>query len=116
MNDDNGKFSSWCIVEIFGNQKIAGRVSEHVIAGHGFIRVDVPDTEGQPAFTRLFGPTAIYSMTPVSEDIARAAVDAIRSRPVTVYIGTSRQIEAPADGEDDLEDEEDDRDPFESQD
>jgi hypothetical protein len=42
-------------------------------------------------------------MTPVSEDIARAAVDAIRSRPVTVYIGTSRQIEGPMSEEDELD-------------
>lgn len=32
----------WAIVELFGHARIAGRVTEQVIAGQGFIRADVP--------------------------------------------------------------------------
>ncbi len=66
----NEKFEMHCIVEIFGHAQIAGKVSEQTIAGQGFIRVDVPKTTKRDGFTRFYGPSAIYSMTPVSEEIA----------------------------------------------
>lgn len=100
MTEQN-TFSNYCIVELFGHQKIAGLVTEQVIAGQGFIRVDVPETKRHPAFTRMFGSGAIYSITPVSEEIARAAAESIYIEPVQVYVSPSRQLE---DGDDDDED------------
>ena len=79
-------FDTFAIVELFGHARIAGRVSEQVIAGQGFVRVDVPANAEYPAFTRMFGPGAIYSITPVTEEIANAAAERMRERPVTVYI------------------------------
>jgi hypothetical protein len=70
--DPKNTFDNWCVVEIFGHQQLSGRVTEQVIAGQGFIRVDVPDLPDMPGFTRLFGPGAIYSIIPVTEAIARA--------------------------------------------
>lgn len=99
MTAPNGEsFRAWAIVEIFGHERIAGDVSEQVIAGHGFVRVDVPELDGQPAFTRMYGHAAIYSITPVSEDIARRAAAAMRVRPVNVYLAA---LPAPAGGETD---------------
>ena len=34
---------AWAIVEALGHNLFAGKVSEHVIGGAGFIRVDVPE-------------------------------------------------------------------------
>lgn len=79
-------FDMFAIVELFGHARIAGRVSEQVIAGQGFVRVDVPENEQYPAFTRMYGTGAIYSITPVDESIARAAAAGMRERPVMVYI------------------------------
>lgn len=79
-------FCTWALVEIFGHERIAGEVSEQVIAGEGFIRVDVPALAGTPAFTRLYGGKAIYSITPVSEAVARLAAGTMRARPVTIYL------------------------------
>lgn len=59
---DESKFDVWAVVELFGHQRIAGRVTEQVIAGQGFIRVDVPAIGNQSGFTRLFGSGAIYSI------------------------------------------------------
>jgi len=64
-------FDNFCIVELFGHQKIAGKVTEQVIAGQGFVRVDVPQTKRFPAFTRMFGSGAIYSITPVDEETCK---------------------------------------------
>lgn len=65
-------FECWAVVEIFGHQQLAGRVSEQTIAGQGFVRVDVPDLPDQPGFTRMFGPGAIYSIIPTTQEIATA--------------------------------------------
>lgn len=78
-------FEQWCIVELFGHQQIAGRVSEQAIGGCSFIRVDVPPVGDQPAFTKLYGSGAIYAMTPVTEEIALRAASIMRSHPVEVY-------------------------------
>ena len=93
-------FDSHCIVELFGHQKIAGKVTEQVIAGQGFIRVDVPPTKRHPAFTRLFGSGAIYSITPVTEEIANSAAESIWIEPVTVYVAPSHQLPEREDDDD----------------
>lgn len=99
MADNNG-FDTFALVELFGHQKIAGRVTEQVVAGQGFIRVDVPETTRAGSFTRLFGTSAIYSITPISEDLMKQAAERIYVEPVTVYIPAARQIEAGEEGED----------------
>lgn len=66
-------FDQWCIVELFGHQRIAGRVSEQTIGGCSFVRVDVPGGKDRPAFTRLLGQGAIYSIIIADEVTARAA-------------------------------------------
>ena len=64
---DQEKFDQWAVVELFGHQQIAGRVTEASIGGCSFLRVDVPDQPAipahdyyaerpaLPAYTRYFG-------------------------------------------------------------
>lgn len=86
-------FDSWCIIEIFGHQRLAGRVTEEQIGGQSFIRVDVPAVDGAAAFTKLYGPGAIYSITPTTEELVRAALPRLRPEPVSIYIP---RLAAPA--------------------
>lgn len=79
------KFDQWCIVELFGHQRIAGRVTEQTIGGCAFVRVDVPAVGDVPAYTRLFGNGAIYAINPVTEEVARASANAYRAVPVSPY-------------------------------
>jgi hypothetical protein len=78
-------FDEWAKVELFGHQVIVGRVTEATLAGGSFLRVDVPATNGNPAFTRFFGPSAIYSITPVGEQVARDLLQVYRKEPVSRY-------------------------------
>jgi hypothetical protein len=102
-------FDQWCILELFGRQVIAGRVTEQVIGGCSFIRVDVPESNGNAAFTRFYGQGAIYAMTPVSEEAAKIALRRFQPEPVNVYVPELRQLTASAIGDDDgdLDDEDD---------
>lgn len=83
-------FDEWCLLEIMGHQKFAGRVTEAVIAGQAFVRIDVPERKSGlglvvPGFTKLFGPSSIYSITPVAEDIARAMASQLEASAIHVY-------------------------------
>ena len=95
MNEE--KFERcWAIVELFGHQKIAGEISEETLAGGSFLRVDVPADEGDViAFTRFYGASAIYSITPVSEEAARLACRQIAPKPVTIWIPELQRIATP---------------------
>lgn len=79
------KFDQWAIVEVMGHQRFAGRVSEQAVGGANFVRVDVPAIDGQPEFTKLFGPSSIYCITIVTEEIARTAAASMRIVPVSAY-------------------------------
>lgn len=76
------KFKLWCIVELFGHQKIAGLCTEQNIAGTNMLRVDVPETDKQPAFTRFFGSAAIYAINPVDETTCRHYAQNLQVKPI----------------------------------
>jgi hypothetical protein len=84
MSKENS-FNEWALVELFGHQKIVGKVTEATMAGGAFLRVDVPAFDHQPTFTRFYGPGAIYSISPVTEDIARGLMERYRNEPVSRF-------------------------------
>jgi len=109
MSEHAERFDQWAIVELFGHQRIAGRVTEQAIGGQTFVRVDVPEQERPqigtlPAYTRLFGPGAIYCINPVDEATARAAVGQCFAEPVSAF--QAGKLLAGARGDDDDDDDE----------
>lgn len=85
MSSSEKPFDQWCIVELFGHQRIAGRVTEQTVGGCAFVRVDVPAVGDIPGYTRLLGQGAIYAINPVTEELSRAAAAAYRAVPVSPY-------------------------------
>lgn len=83
--ETKGAFESWALVEIYGHQKYAGKVTEQTIGGCNFVRVDVPETPDAKPFTKLFGQGAIFSITPIEEDVARHLATQYGNPPVHVY-------------------------------
>jgi hypothetical protein len=84
----NGRgLDGWALVELFGRQRIVGRISTQQVGVAALIRVDVPDLtkDGKvvrDGFTRFFGPGAIYSITPVTESAVRALLPMLEGSPV----------------------------------
>lgn len=76
------KLELFAIVELFGHQKIAGKITEQSIGPAVFVRVDVPETKEQPSFTRLLNPSAIYAINPVTEDAMKYMAQNISSKPI----------------------------------
>ena len=78
-------FEAFAIIELFGHSRIAGKVTEETIGGGAFIRVDVPEVNGQKAFTKYFGDKAIYAMTPTDEETARLYAESVNAKPVELW-------------------------------
>ena len=79
------KFDLWCVVELFGHSRIAGRCTEQNVAGTNMLRVDVPDTSNQPGFTRFLSSGAIYAINPVSEGVTRQIAENLQIQPVNIW-------------------------------
>lgn len=79
-------FAAWAVVELMGHRKIIGYASDVAVAGGKLLRVDVPAKGDQPAYSQYYGAGAIYCLSPVSEDIARAMIEGAGStRPWYAY-------------------------------
>jgi len=89
--EDKKPESLWAIVEIFGHQRIAGKLSEHSLGGCQFVRVDVPPIpqgDGKPeipAVTKLYGNGAIYAISFVDEATALLTAASLKVQPVAVW-------------------------------
>lgn len=85
---------SWACVEIFGHRRHYGRIAEVEKFGTKMIRVDVPMGPAAPlialmedvpeAFeTFFYGGASIFSVTPMTEEAARAYAEQARPKPYT---------------------------------
>jgi hypothetical protein len=118
-------FEGWAVVEIFGHQRYAGFVTTEAFGQAVLFRVDVPplterervansceyDSKGQsippgsivkeeavPGYSKLFGPSAIYALTPCTQEAAEKALAAMQTRKLTlVTLAPERAIDAPHD-------------------
>lgn len=95
------KFEQFAIVELFGHQIIAGFVSEQVIGGQGFVRVDVPTVDDQVGFTKFYGASAIYAITPCDSDTMLAAVKGLARKPIEVWKLNLPQLSVGSHGDND---------------
>ena len=80
------KLDGWALVELYGHQRIVGKVTEQTFGTGVLFRVDVPDlikgkTVERKGFTRYFGLGAIYSITPIDEQMVRDLLPTIDGTP-----------------------------------
>jgi hypothetical protein len=74
MNETPNKgFEAWCIVELLGHVRLAGKVTEEEHFGTKLGRVDIPTAEGG-FITQFFSGNSIYRITPTTEEIARGVI------------------------------------------
>jgi hypothetical protein len=92
------KFEAWAIIELMGRTVIAGRMTDQVIGGDSFLRVDIPRHDGS-TYTRLFGKSAIYCINICEESTARAYA-ARTYEPLQPYIALPGAPPATESGED----------------
>lgn len=123
MESGQDGFKSYAVLELMGHRKMAGLVTEVTMFGSTMIRIDVPGDDGLQPVTQYLAPSALYSITPCTEETARGVARSIRAVPIHSYeVRPAKAIEAgrrartydgfdPDDEDDDNErDAEDDRD------
>lgn len=97
-SENPSPFNEWAMVELFGHQRIVGRVTEATLAGGAFLRVDVPPFDKAPAFTRFYSPGSIFSISPITEAVARGLMERYRNEPVSRF--ELPQLAEKCDGDD----------------
>jgi hypothetical protein len=78
---DKTTFEGWVILELMGHRRLAGHLSEVSIAGGSFVRIDVPK-DVSTSVTQFYSPSAVYCITPTTEDTARAVARGAQPAPV----------------------------------
>ena len=91
----DSEIKGFALVEIFGHQRIVGFLSQQAFGSGVLFRIDVPDLTSsgkviRDGFTRYFGLAAIYSITPISEDVMRKLLPNIDGTPGEARSLTSR--------------------------
>lgn len=74
-------FEGWVILELMGHRRLAGRLSEAQIAGRSFLRIDLPGPRDEET-TQFYAPSAVYAITPTTEETARQVAALGRPAPV----------------------------------
>jgi len=85
MEKTDQKLDTWAVVELFGHQKIAGKLSEHNLGAAVMVRVTVPKTEFHPEYDRLLNPSAIYAINPMEESLVRTFAQRLNLSPIMPY-------------------------------
>lgn len=110
-------FAGHAVIELFGHRQIAGFVSETEIAGKRMVHVLVPCRAGTEATReadgwpeeKIFGPDAIYALTPCSEAFARKIAEGLQpQRYNALQLEASSQDVDRYDVDDDQDEEEED--------
>ncbi len=92
------ELKSWALVELFGHQRIVGFLSQQTFGTGVLFRVDVPDLmkDGKiirKGFTRYFGLSSIYSITPIDEPMVRELLPNVDGTPGEARVLTARSYQ-----------------------
>ena len=66
-----GAYKGWAIVEVVGDRRIGGRVSEAWLAGTRFLRLEVHHATND-VVTQFYNAQVVQCVTPTTEIVARA--------------------------------------------
>jgi hypothetical protein len=130
MDNQQNSYSSWSILELFGHQREYGFCETVYLGSSCMFRVDVPGlderewTLGKPEYgqhtgykelpvgtkvkraavaprSSMLGVSAIYRMTPCTEEVVKQAIDKGIARPlIVVSLPEGKQLTTTLPGED----------------
>lgn len=73
-------YEGYAQVELMGHRVRCGKISEEESYGSKFLRIDIPFESG--VVTEYYGGSAIYAITPLSEEICKDRIGKHDPRPV----------------------------------
>lgn len=133
--EEQANFEGWAIVELFGHQREVGFVTTQPFGAAVLFRIETPEIpereyllerpqtighfwasvgtkvrrEAVPARSKLIGPSAIYAMTPCTEETARLAIERLISPPLTLLELPKQNALTPGESSANQEDQPEDR-------
>ena len=91
---DQDLFQEWALLELMGHRKLFGLVQETAMPGNLY-RIDVYVGDDDAAvLTQFYGPAAVYSITPMAENVVRRMARGCQPEPVTRW-----ELPLPEEGE-----------------
>ena len=101
--EESDELHGFVLLELFGHQRIVGLLSQKPVGSEILLRVDVPNLTSsgkviREGFTRYFNPKAVYSITPISEEIMLNMLPMIHGTPMEARALTSRSYRNEEDG------------------
>lgn len=80
--DQQDGFEGWAVLELMGHRRLAGKVSPATLGGSAVIRIDVPKPESDGYVTQFYAGSALYALTPTTEELARRIARGAQPAPV----------------------------------
>ena len=99
---ENTKFEEWAILELMGHRRLAGKITDAVIGGGAFLRIDIPMDDDKWT-SQYYSPQSVYCISPVSEE--RARMVAKNNQPAPVHRWEFPQLQQPVGSPDGLDEE-----------
>lgn len=92
-------YEGWAILELMGHRRLGGYVREVEMFGAKSCRIDIPSAtkEGQVHATQFYGGSAIYCLTPCTEEAARTVARMNQPEPVQRWELPALSREEPQD-------------------
>jgi hypothetical protein len=85
-------FNYWAVIELFGHEKYAGKVSVQKVGESTMIMLEVPETPKSetlgmylPGFVKFINHSSVFSITPVDEEYAKGMAATLKKQPVAGY-------------------------------
>lgn len=80
-----GAFEGWAVIEVLGHRRLAGYVTDVAMFGTAMCRIDIPGEDGATLGTQYYSGNSLFSVTPCSEEVARAVAKQNQPRPVQTW-------------------------------
>lgn len=72
----------WVFLELMGHRQRIGLAREEYVGSGKMIRIDIPTGDDGGTVTEFYGTNAVYSLRPISEEVAKDHWAARDPRPV----------------------------------
>lgn len=72
----------WVLLELMGHRQRIGIAREEYVGSGKMIRIDIPAGNDGEAVTEFYGTNAVYSLRPITEEVAKDHWAARDPRPV----------------------------------
>jgi hypothetical protein len=85
MVEQTDQKEMWALIELFGHQRIAGKVTPCELGAGTLVRIDVPAVGDRAPLTKFYNVKAIYGITPVDQATCERMARDIRAEPINEY-------------------------------